>query len=138
MKKSVFTKLDVLPPVARLVGFRLLKMARGTAVCEMTAGARHRNTVGTVHGGILCDLSDATMGDAFTSTLAPGQKGVTVEFKINFLRAALPGDRLRARAKTIWRGRSLSYLECEIRNGPGRLLAKASSTCKIKRGQAKL
>jgi uncharacterized protein (TIGR00369 family) len=90
----------------------------------------HVNTIGTVHGGILCDFSDAAMGFAFTTLLSPAQTGVTVEFKINFLRPAFPGNRLRAVAKVISRGKSLGYLECEIRSQAGQLIAKAASTCK--------
>lgn len=119
-------------PVSRFVGFQLIKTGRGRAVCEMRMKKHHVNTIGTIHGGILCDLSDAAMGYAVTTLFSPGEKGVTVEFKINFLKPALPGDRLRARAKVLSHGKSLSYVECEIRNQTGRLIAKAASTCKAR------
>ena len=52
------------PPVARLVGFRLAEVAPGRAVFEMEAGPQHANPMGTLHGGILCDIADAAMGIA--------------------------------------------------------------------------
>lgn len=106
-------------------------------MCTMKMGKQHVNTIGTIHGGVLCDLSDAAMGYAFTTLLSPTQSGVTVEFKINFLRPALPGDRLRAIAKVISHGKSLGYIECEIRNTAGSLIAKAASTCKTRLKRAK-
>jgi len=39
--------------------------------------------MGTLHGGILCDIGDAAMGMTFASTLAPDES-LTVELKINF------------------------------------------------------
>jgi uncharacterized protein (TIGR00369 family) len=42
--------------------------------------------MGTVHGGILCDLAEAAMGFAYVSTLEDGETFTTLELKINFLR----------------------------------------------------
>ncbi len=119
-----------LPPAAKLIGFKIARIKKGAVICSMKAMKKHENTNGTVHGGILCDLSDAAMGYSFLTWLAPGETGVTVEFKINFLKPALTGDVLWASAKTLSRGKSLFYLECEIRNSRKELVAKAASTCK--------
>ena len=40
--------------------------------------------MGTLHGGVLCDIADAAMGIAFASTLAPEESFTTIELKINF------------------------------------------------------
>ena len=96
----------------------------------MKARKAHQNFNGTVHGGILCDLADATMGFAFTSLLRPSESGVTVEFKINFLRPVFAGDFIRASAKTLLAGKTLHYLECNVTNAKGKLVAIAGSTCK--------
>jgi hypothetical protein len=37
------------PPVARLVGFTLVSVARGASVFEMEAGPQHANPMGTLH-----------------------------------------------------------------------------------------
>jgi acyl-coenzyme A thioesterase PaaI-like protein len=58
------------PPIARLIGFRPLSLYPGRAVFELdTDLQQHANPMGTVHGGILCDLADAAMGFAYASTL---------------------------------------------------------------------
>src|SRR5215831_18403904 len=49
------------PPVGRLLGFVLKSIEPGRAVFEMEADERHHNPMGTLHGGIYCDLADATM-----------------------------------------------------------------------------
>ncbi len=94
----------------------------------------HANPMGTLHGGILCDIADAAMGMAFASTLAPGESFTTVELKINFFRPVWQAL-LRANGKVVRRGRSLGYVECEITDERGQLVAKAASTCLVLRGE---
>ena len=54
---------------------------------ERQADERHHNPMGTLHGGVYCDLADAAMGYAYAATLSEGESFTTVELKINFLRA---------------------------------------------------
>src|SRR6266851_2572768 len=75
------------PPIAQLIGFRPLSAEAGRTVFELeTDLGRHANPMGTVHGGILCDLADAAMGFAYASTLRQDETFTTLELKINFLR----------------------------------------------------
>ena len=73
-------------PVARLIGFEAKEIASGQAAVTLAAGPQHANPMGTLHGGILCDIADAAMGMAFASTLAPKESFTTLELKINFFR----------------------------------------------------
>ena len=61
------------PPVAALIGFTLRSIEPGLAVFDMEASERHANPMGTLHGGVLCDLADAAMGMAYGSTLGEGE-----------------------------------------------------------------
>ena len=121
-------------PIARLIGFEAQKIADGKATVTLTTGPQHANPMGTLHGGILCDIADAAMGMAFASTLAPGESFTTVELKINFFRPVWE-DRLKAEGRVVRRGRNLGYVECEITDDHGRLVAKAASTCLVLRGE---
>jgi acyl-coenzyme A thioesterase PaaI-like protein len=49
------------PPVANLVGFQLVALERGKSTMVLEAGEQHANPMGTLHGGILCDVADATL-----------------------------------------------------------------------------
>jgi uncharacterized protein (TIGR00369 family) len=120
-------------PVAKLIGFDLADIKDGQAVVTLDAGPQHANPMGTLHGGILCDIADAAMGIAFASTLSAQESFTTVEFKINFFRPVWKA-RLRADGKVVRRGRTIGYLECDIIDENGRAIAKASSTCLVLRG----
>ena len=91
-------------PVARLIGFEAKEIADGRATVMLAAGPQHANPMGTLHGGILCDIADAAMGMAFASTLAP---------------------------EVVQRGRTIGYVECDITDEENRLVAKAASTCMV-------
>ena len=56
--------------IACLIGFEAKEIAAGRATVTLVAGPQHANPMGTLHGGILCDIADAAMGMAFASTLA--------------------------------------------------------------------
>jgi uncharacterized protein (TIGR00369 family) len=116
------------PPVGRLLGFALKEIEPGRAVFEMEVGERHHNPMGTLHGGVYCDLADAAMGYAYAGTLAEGESFTTVELKINLLRA-VQQDKLTAEASVVKAGSALGYVECDVKDDAGKLVAKAASTC---------
>jgi len=122
-------------PVADLLGCHPVSFGEGKAVFVMEAGRRHHNPMGTVHGGILCDMADAAMGFAFASTLGPGESFTTLELKINFLRPVFEA-KLTAAARVVHRGNTIGLVECDVVNEDGKAVARASSTCSVLRGEA--
>src|SRR6267142_6709373 len=125
---------EVAAPVAKLVGFRPTSVEVGKAIFELEAGPQHANPMGTLHGGILCDVADAAMGVAYASTLAEGESFATVELKINFLKPVWAA-KLRATGRIIKRGKALGFVECDITDEEQSLVARASSTCMTLRGE---
>src|SRR5919197_6355633 len=122
------------PPVARLIGFTLTSIAPGQARIAFEAGAQHANPMGTLHGGILCDIADAAMGMAFASTLEEGETFTTLELKINFLRPFWTG-KLVAEAHMVKDGHTIGLVECDVTDARQRLVARAASTCMTLRGE---
>ena len=123
------------PPIGQLLGFVLKSIEPGRTVFEMEADERHHNPMGTLHGGIYCDLADAAMGYAYSSTLGEGETFTTVELKINFFRPVRKG-KLIAEAHVVRGGSTLGYVECDVKDAEGKLLARAASTCMKLRGSA--
>jgi len=122
------------PPIAQLIGFRLTAIEPGEATIEFEAGDTHANPMGTLHGGVLCDIADAAMGCAFAATLDEGESFTTLELKINFLKP-IWNARLKATGKVVKRGRVIGLVECDVTDEGGSLVARASSTCMVLRGQ---
>ena len=126
---------DAGAPVAKLVGFRPTSVEVGKATFELQAGPQHANPMGTLHGGVLCDVADAAMGIAYASTLGDGESFTTLELKINFLRPFRNGT-LTATARVVKAGRTIGLTECDVTDATGRLIARAMSTCMTLRGES--
>jgi uncharacterized protein (TIGR00369 family) len=124
-----------LPAIARLIGFSVTAAEPGRVVVELPADERFANPMGTLHGGILCDIADAAMGLAYASLLQEGESFTTLELKINYLKPVWRAL-LRATGTTTKVGRTVGLVECEVRDETGALVAKASSTCLTLRGDA--
>ena len=121
------------PPIAELVGFTLTEVEVGRAVTEMDAGPRHANAVGTLHGGVICDLADAAMGAAIATTVEDGESFTTLDLNAKYFKPVWSA-RLRAVARVTRRTRSLGLIECEVTDAGGSLVAKVFSTCMVLRG----
>jgi len=122
------------PPVGQLIGFRLVQVEPGRAVFELETDRRHANPMGTLHGGILCDIADAAMGIAYASTLEEGESFTTLELKINFLKPVW-NSKLTATGRLVKRGQTVGMTECDVVDDKGSLVARSSSTCMTLRGE---
>ncbi len=98
------------PSVARLIGFRLTSIKKGEAIIEFESSKRHTNPMGTLHGGILRDITDAAMGLAYASTLEEGESFTTLELKLNFLKPVWKA-RLKAIGKVSKKGEPSALLD---------------------------
>src|SRR5205809_4256362 len=123
------------PPVAELIGFHVTSIEPGKAIFELEAGPQHANPMGTLHGGVICDVADAAMGVAYASTLGEGESFTTLELKINFLRPFWSG-RLVATARTVKTARTIGLVECDVTDADEQLVARAISTCMTLRGES--
>lgn len=122
------------PPIARLIGFTLTEVEPGRAVVELEVGPQHANPMGTLHGGVLCDIADAAMGMAYAATLGEGESFTTLELKINFLKPVRAG-KLVATGRVVKGGRTVGLVECDIVDDKDSLVARVSSTCMTLRGE---
>jgi uncharacterized protein (TIGR00369 family) len=116
------------PPVAELLGLRLVSVADGEVVFELDERPEHANPMGTIQGGVICALADAAMGLAYASRLEDGESFTTLELKTNYLRQVRDGT-LVATGRVVHAGRTIGLTSCDVVDGEGRKVAYATSTC---------
>jgi 1,4-dihydroxy-2-naphthoyl-CoA hydrolase len=78
----------------------------GVAHAEMLVAEHHLNQVGVVQGGVYALFADAVAGFAAMSAVKDGKTFVTLDMRVNLLRAVSSGTRLLAEAEPIHLGRS--------------------------------
>jgi uncharacterized protein (TIGR00369 family) len=105
------------------------KSQPGVTVWQLAAEEHLANPVGVVQGGFLAAFADSAMTTA-TITNLRGRRvfAANTELKISFLRAAPVGGRLTCTARVIGGGLRVTFVEAEITDKEGQLVAKASST----------
>jgi uncharacterized protein (TIGR00369 family) len=105
------------------------KSVPGVTVWQMTPGEQFANPIGVVQGGFVTAFADTAMASA-TITNLQGRKVYTAntELKISFIRGAPVGELLTCTARVIGGGKRVTFVEAEIVDSAGALVAKASST----------
>ena len=103
----------------------------GSARLEVDVDDRHLNAAGTVHGGMLATLVDATMSAAVRSATAQ-EVPATSQLTVTYLR---PGKRghLTTSAEVSKRGDSLTVCEADVEQD-GKTLVHALATFALVEG----
>jgi uncharacterized protein (TIGR00369 family) len=134
--KSEKSPFNFPPPVMKTLGFSLTAVDHGTATMRMeTKSEVHANPMGTIHGGVLCDLADAAIGTAHVTTLAEGESFTSIDLQINFFRPVWK-ETITAIAKPVHSGKTVTRYICDITRADGKLVAQVASTVITLRGQA--
>lgn len=102
----------------------------GHIIYEMPVKPKHLATPIAIHGGVLAAFMDAVLGVAGLSISCHDGKLVsTVEFKINYLAPARPGDVLIGEGKVIQKGNRILVCEGEVRlQDTNKIIAKGIGT----------
>ncbi|WP_166361106.1 PaaI family thioesterase [Pseudomonas akapageensis] len=111
---------------SELLGCRLQRLDKGVAEVTLTLAPQLRNRAGKLHGGAMFSLVDTAMGLACSSAHGFDQQSVTLECKINYLRAVSEGEVLCV-AKVLHNGRRTLVVDAEVLQGD-KLIAKAQAT----------
>jgi uncharacterized protein (TIGR00369 family) len=109
------------------LGMKHLGMQDGEYILDLELEPRHLSRAERAHGGVLFTLLDTALGRALLDALPEGRGCATVELKINYFRPVQSG-RVRARGRLVNLTRSIGYSEGEVRDGNGRLLARATGS----------
>jgi uncharacterized protein (TIGR00369 family) len=125
---SVFDNFPI-PPAARLLGWELISERSEEGVIEIAFHPNETmlNPRGTVQGGIVAAMLDDTMGPALFSMTGGKVVASSVDLNVSFIRPVQPG-RVLARGRVISKGRAIAFLEAELFDTEGKLLARATSS----------
>lgn len=128
MPDSFFTTHPA-PPIATLLGWELIAEdpAAGTIEIAFHPDARMLNPRGTVQGGIVAAMLDDTMGPALVSMTGGTIMPSSVDLTVSFLRPIHPG-RVIGKGRVVKLGKSIAFLEAELFDEDGTLLARATSS----------
>jgi uncharacterized protein (TIGR00369 family) len=117
------------PPAAELLGWELVSEdpQAGTIEIAFHPDGRMLNPQGTVQGGFVAAMLDDTMGPALVSMSGGTTMPRSIDLNVSFIRPVAPG-RVVGRGRVVKAGRSVVFLEGELFDEDGNLLARATSS----------
>ncbi|HEX7777306.1 MAG TPA: PaaI family thioesterase [Parvibaculum sp.] len=124
--QAVFKRMA---PASRYLGLEIVSADRAAGKVEVAfnAGPELCNMWGGIQGGMVAAMLDDVMSLAVGLGLEWGQISPTLELKVSMLAPARPG-RIKGVGRVLKRGKSVAFIEGELFNAEGALLATASST----------
>ncbi|CDF86854.1 putative transcriptional accessory protein [Pseudomonas knackmussii B13] len=108
------------------IGLEPVRIGDGEAEVSLRMAEHLRNRGNVMHGGAIFSLMDVTMGLACSSAHGFDRQSVTLECKINYIRAVAEGE-VRCVAKVLHAGRRSLVVEAEVFQGD-KLVAKGQGT----------
>lgn len=114
-------------PFAVLLGFRVVRADADGSLVEADPLPEHLNGGGIIHGGYLTALLDSATGWAVHARTPEGTPAPHVHLSVQYVRAAVAGQRLVCRGRCVTAGRRVASAEAEITQND-RIIARAVTT----------
>lgn len=117
------------PPCTETVGMRLTHVDQKKMIAryEFEAKQDFANPTGAVQGGFICAMLDEAMSALAIIASNVTMNAPTLEMKVSFLRPLFVG-KATAEARILKWGKSTCFVEAELFDPAGQLVAKASAT----------
>ena len=115
-------------PATDTFGFERLDTEDGSVAFRWIVPAEYCNSAGNLQGGVMAAFADAVLGGLCASELPNDFYPALAEMKISFLRPAPEGSTITATGRVLRSGKRLIFVEAEITNEDGKILAKVTGT----------
>lgn len=128
---SVFDRFPA-PPCAETLGWELIAADPATGAVQVAFAARPAfcNPGGNVQGGFIAAMLDDTLGPTVLMKTDGAAYCATIDLSVRFLAPARPG-RLVGEGRLTQLGRTIAFLEGELRDGDGRIVATATASARV-------
>jgi uncharacterized protein (TIGR00369 family) len=128
---SIFDQFSK-PPCAATLGWSLLNADEENGAVEIAFEGRSAfcNPAGNIQGGFLAAMLDDTLGPTVLVRTKGACYCATIDLNISFLAPAKPG-RLVGHGRIVQLGKTVAFLEGELRDGHGAVVARATASARV-------
>jgi len=107
-------------PMATFLGIEADEVRKGYARCSVTIRPEFLNAVERAHGAIVYAVMDQAFAVASNST---GNIAVSLNFSVNYISAAVVGEKIFAEATPVNLGNKVSVWKIEVRGKDDKIIA---------------
>jgi uncharacterized protein (TIGR00369 family) len=117
------------PPCSETLGMQLVAVDQAAQTIRMgfEVSPSFANPMGSVQGGFVAAMLDEAMSTCAIIASNVTMTAPTLEFKVSFMRPLFPGW-AEAQARILKFGKTTAFIEAELYDPKGRIVAKASAT----------
>jgi len=115
-------------PAWRWMGLKMLEAEHGRTLISMTVVEDMRNHQGVCHGGFLAMLADSAMGSSMATVLPEGERHMSFDLKVTFMKPFKVGDTVLCEGRVIHSGRRTGVAEATLTTADGALAGTASAS----------
>ncbi len=130
----IATALDRLPapPCAQLLGWKVLdsRPDGGWIRIGFEGRPEFRNPAGFIQGGFLAAMLDDTMGPAVFAATDGALYTATIDMSVSYLRPARVGP-LFGEGQVVQLGKTVAFIEAQLTDGEGAVVARATSSARL-------
>ena len=121
-----YRRMEKLSPFNALVGPLYARRGKGKFSIGMRIEAKHANSRGICHGGVLATLADLSLGYAMLAHRSARRGFVTAHLAIDFAGSAGPGDWIASEVEIQRIGTRLAFANCYL-VANGKRIVRASA-----------
>lgn len=107
-------------PMATFLGIEAEEVRNGYARCSVTIRPEYLNAVERAHGAIVYAVMDQAFAVASNST---GNVAVSLNFTVNYISAAIDGEKIFAEATPVSHGKKVSVWSVTVRGKDDKIIA---------------
>ncbi|MCP4755953.1 MAG: PaaI family thioesterase [Proteobacteria bacterium] len=126
-RKALIEKMKTTVPFYALLGMEVVDVKRGWAKVKLPFAKKLAQPDGVAHGGAIFSPADAAVAVALLGMIDRNETLLTVEMKINYIKAVKEGD-IVAEAKIVHKGGRTAIGDVDVWNSQGELVAKCIAT----------
>lgn len=117
-------------PINEAFGFEVRPAAdpKESVSLSWQVNPQYCNSAGNLQGGMLSVFADSAMGAACAAHIDADVYPALAEAKISFFRPAKAGTTIHATARVVKPGKRLLFVETDITDDDGNLLARVTGT----------
>jgi acyl-CoA thioesterase len=112
----------------KTISMEITSVDKRGSVIQIKTSRKHRNSWGTIHGGIVASIADSACGTSVWPHLKQNEIVATISLHVEYIAPVTPGDMITARGKIIQQSRKLARAEAILRNQDEKVIAKAYAT----------